>query len=103
MGLSMLYMSFPVVPSAGFHQHLMSGRSLFTNTLSLGFLALGTGHRGGDVGGRLDAPVEFSTGETMWAVEGKEEPGAGLWLEDGEMLWATAAGVGSPLCVPGDD
>jgi len=76
MGLPVSYMSFPVAPSAGFHQHLMSGSSLFTDTLSLGFLALGTRHRGGDVGGRLDTPVELSSGETVWAVEGREEPGA---------------------------
>jgi len=97
MGLSMSYMSFPVAPSAGFHQHLMSGSSLLTSTLSLGFLALGSGHQGGDVGGLLDAPVELSSGDAVWAVEGKEEPGAGLWVEDGEMLWAAAAGVGAPL------
>ena len=93
MGLSMSYMSFPVAPSAGFHQYLMSGNSLLTRTLSFGFLALGTGHRGGDVGGRLDAPVALSSGETVWAVGGREEPGMGLWVEDGEMLWLAAAGV----------
>jgi len=45
----------------------------------------------------LDAPVELSSGETVWVVEGKEEPGVGLWVEDGEMLWSEAAGVGASL------
>jgi len=65
MGLSMSYISFPVAPSAGFHQYLMSGSSLLTSTLSIGFLALGSGYRGGDVRGRLEAPVELSSGETV--------------------------------------
>ena len=45
----------------------------------------------------MDAPVALSSGETVWAVESKEEPGVGLWVEDGEMLWSAAAGVGAAL------
>jgi len=97
MGLSMSYMSFPVAPSAGFHQHWMSGRSLLTNTLSFGFLALGTRHRGGDVRGCFDAPVELLSGETMWATGGIELPWARLLRGGGAMVCATAAGVGAPL------